>query len=617
MLLLALALSLAAADTVRYEISFPNAVHHEAQVTATFKLPVGRPLEVRMSRSSPGRYALHEFAKNVYGVSATDGRGRPVRVTRKDSYQWTVAGHDGTVKFSYTIFADRGDGTYAQFDLTHAHMNMPAVFAWAVGSDASPVSLKIAPPEGSHWQVATQLIPTRDPFVFKAPDLQYFMDSPTEVSNFVWRSWTVAGPRGRVDTIRIAMHHTGTDAELDEYVEMAKKVVAEQVAVYGETARYDHRTYTFLADYLPWASGDGMEHRNSTILSSTSSLARNKLGLLGTLAHEFFHSWNIERIRPAALEPFNFFQANPSDALWFGEGFTSYYDDLSIRRAGLYDDAEYAGNIQGNVDAVTNAPGRRFFSPMEMSQQAPFVDAAAAIDPVNRGNTFISYYTWGAALGLGLDLTIRQKFPGKDLDGYMRLMWQEFGANTGYAIKRPYTVNDLQRTLGRYTGDSVFARNFFASYIRGREVVDYPALLAQAGFRVRRTDSTTAWAGIEPFRYDSTGFTVSQATRIGTPLYAAGVESGDKVLSFDGKRITSEAEWDAALAARKPGEVVPIVYQQRGARREGDLTLATAPWLTIETYEKAGLPLTEAQQAFRASWLGSRAVRSGSGQAGG
>jgi predicted metalloprotease with PDZ domain len=123
-----------------------------------------------------------------------------------------------------------------------------------------------------------------------------------------------------------------------------------------------------------------------------------------------------------------------------------------------------------------------------------FVDAAASIDPQNKGNTFISYYTYGAAIGLGLDLTLRQKFPGKDLNGFMRTMWQRFGANTGYAIKRPYTVDDLQRTLGSYTGDTLFARDFFAKYIRGHEIVDYPALLAQAGFRVRRTDSTSAWA---------------------------------------------------------------------------------------------------------------------------
>jgi predicted metalloprotease with PDZ domain len=606
MLALALLLQVASADTVRYEVAFPNVVHHEARITATWRATAGQPLVVRMSRSSPGRYALHEFAKNIYGVEAVDGRGRPLTITQTDPYSWRVTGHNGTVRFSYTLFADRADGTYSQFDRTHAHMNMPATFAWAVGKDQRPISVRFEIPAGSNWRVATQLRPTGDPAVWTAPNLQYFMDSPTEVSDFALRTWTVAGPAGRVDTIRLAIHHTGTDAEVDAYTEMAKKVVAEQVAIYGETARYDHGTYTFLADYLPWASGDGMEHRNSTILSSTASLARASRGLLGTLSHEFFHSWNVERIRPQALEPFRFFEANPSDALWFAEGFTSYYDDLAIRRAGLMDDAGYAESIQGNVDQVTNAPGRRFFSPREMSLQAPFVDAAAAIDPVNRGNTFISYYTWGAALGLGLDLTIRQRFPGKSLDGFMRTMWERFGAGQRYAVPRPYTVDDLQRTLGSYVGDSAFARDFFTRYIRGREIVDYSTLLAQAGFRVRRSDTTSAWVGPRALRIDSTGATVTQYTMIGSPLYLAGVESGDKITSFDGKPISSDVTWNAAVAARRPGDTVRIVFTQRGQRREADLTIASAPWLTIETYEQAGLTPTDAQRAFRGGWLGSR-----------
>ncbi|HEX7918233.1 MAG TPA: hypothetical protein VF454_02465, partial [Gemmatimonadales bacterium] len=195
MLLLALALQVAARDTVRYDISFPNTVHHEAQVTATWRTRPATPLIVRMSRSSPGRYALHEFAKNVYGVSATDGQGRPLTITRNDPYQWRVAaGRDGVVKFTYTLFADRADGTYSQFDLTHAHMNMPATFAWAVGKDHSPIAVRFHAPEGSNWKVASQLRPTADPFYYTAVDLQYFMDSPTELSDYMLRTWTVTGP---------------------------------------------------------------------------------------------------------------------------------------------------------------------------------------------------------------------------------------------------------------------------------------------------------------------------------------------------------------------------------------------------------------------------------------
>lgn len=143
------------ADTVRYDVAFPQAVHHEARVTVTFPARGRDTLEVWMSRSSPGRYALHEFAKNVYDVSATDGRGRPLAVTWRDPYRWFVAGHDGTVVFRYTLFGDRADGTYAQVDPTHAHLNAPASFAWAKGLERRPVRIRFEVPEGSGWRAAT------------------------------------------------------------------------------------------------------------------------------------------------------------------------------------------------------------------------------------------------------------------------------------------------------------------------------------------------------------------------------------------------------------------------------------------------------------------------------
>src|SRR5690606_24313582 len=275
----------------------------------------------------------------------------------------TVAGHDGTVRFRYTLFADRVDGTYSAVDLTHAHLNMPATFAWARGLEERPIRVTFHPPAGSGWKAATQLVPTDQPMTFTAPDLQYFLDSPTELSDYTLREWTVASG-GRTQTIQLAVHHAGTDADVDRYAEMARKVVAEQIAVFGEPPAFDHGTYTFIADYLPYASGDGMEHRNSTILTSSGSIAANAAGLLGTLSHEFFHAWNMERLRSRMLEPFDFERANMSDELWFGEGFTSYYDDLTIKRADLMSLDEYARGIGAVLNAVINAPGRRYHSPI-------------------------------------------------------------------------------------------------------------------------------------------------------------------------------------------------------------------------------------------------------------
>ncbi len=251
-------------------------------------MPAGA-LAVRMSRSSPGRDALHEFAKNVYGVTATDGQGRPLEISRPNSHQWNVEGHDGTVSFHYTLFGDRADGTYSGIDNTHAHLNMPAIFAWAQGMEGRPVSVTFRPPQPG-WKIATQLRPTDSPEHFTAPHLQYFMDSPTEISDHSLRSWTVMS-EGKEYTIRLAVHHEGTEeeVEVDRYAELAKKVVREEIAVFGQTPDYDFGTYTFLADYLPWVNGDGMEHRNSTVLTSTRPLSTGMLANLGTVSHEYFH----------------------------------------------------------------------------------------------------------------------------------------------------------------------------------------------------------------------------------------------------------------------------------------------------------------------------------------
>lgn len=596
------------ADTVRYDIRFPNAVHHEAQVTVTFPARSGDTLAVWMSRSSPGRYALHEFAKNVYSVSAEDLSGEALTVVQPDPYHWLVVSEGGPVSFHYTLFGDHADGTYAGIDLTHAHLNMPATFAFAPAFAGTPIAIRFDVPRGSQWRVASQLLPTGDSTRFTAPDLQYFMDSPTELSNFTLRAWTVPKPGGGTYTYRLALHHLGTDAEADAYVERMKKVVAEQIGLFGEPAPYDAGTYTFIADYLPWASGDGMEHRNSTVISSSSSLARNPMGLLSTMSHEFFHSWNMERIRSAQIEPFDFLQADPSDALWFGEGFTNYFDQLFIRRAGLSADSTYLERLGGQVNAVVHAPARRYRSALGASLEAPFVDAATSIDPTNFGNTFLSYYTWGAGIATGLDLTIRGRYPGKSLDGFMRVMWQRFGRNEQpFVVKQPYTVDDIQRTLGAYLGDPAFANDFFRRYVRGSDVPDYAVLLAQAGVLLRKARPNAAWLGDVRLDADSSGALVRSPAIIGTPLYDAGVDRGDRIISIGGAAVPSDAAWDAIAAAHKPGDVVPIIFESRGTTRTAQVAFAADPRLEAVTFESVGQQPTAAEMKFRMSWLGSRA----------
>lgn len=586
------------AATIEYDISFPNAAHHEARISVTFSELTDVPLEVRMSRSSPGRYAIHEFAKNVYDVTATDADGKPLPITRPNPYQWDVANHGGEVTITYTLYADFVDGTYSAIDLTHAHLNMPATLMWARGLDDSPAILRLHP-ANDDWKVATQLAPTDDPYVFTAPNLQYLMDSPTELSDFSERRWTVDSS-GKPYEIRLVVHHNGTEEDVDFFLAQAKNVVAEQISVFGELPALDYGTYTFICDFLPYADRDGMEHRNSTVVTSPRSLIDADFkDQLSILSHEFIHTWNAERIRPSRLEPFDFEQANMSLNLWFMEGFTTYYGFLTIRRAGEWTIDEYLEKVAAAINTVSYSPGRSFASLRGMSSLAPFVDDATSLDPTNFVNNFISYYTYGAAIGLALDLTLRSEFKDVTLDSLMRLVWQRNGAT-----EIPYTTADIQDALATVSGDADFAAEFFARYIYGQELPDYPSLLANAGFLIQKENEGAASAGPVTLEFEGKAAIVAANSIIGSPLYEAGIDRGDQIYAIDRIRIQSQQQWDAALERYEPGDTATIHYRQREVDRSAELTFVDDDETNIEKYEDADKKASRSQLRFRDGWLG-------------
>lgn len=586
----------AAGAPVSYSVSFPNAVHHEAEIAVTFRDVPDGPFTVRMARSSPGRYALHEFAKNVHAVAAKNGAGAPLTVTREDPYSWTISGHDGVVTVSYTLFADHGDGTYSQIDATHAHFNMPSAFMFAETMQDRPVDISFKPASRS-WKAATQLVPAGR-MAFTAPDLQYFMDSPTELSNFDLRQWTI-GEGETAQTIRLAVHHEGERADVDTLTEKAKKIVAAQLDFMGEAPRFDHGVYTFIADYLPYATRDGMEHRNSTIVVNTKGLYEEDFAQLDTLSHEFFHAWNVERLRPAELEPFDFTRANPTTSLWFAEGFTNYVGDLAMIRAGERSLDDYMEALSETLTHVVNSPARADSSPMQMSLMAAFVDAARSIDPTNNANEFVSYYPYGEVIALALDLSLRQRFDDVTLETYMRRLWREHGW-TG----KPYTHADLREALAGVTGDPAFAEEFFSNHIEAGGLPDFAPLFAQAGLELKTSDPEKASLGPVNLEENGDNAKVTGATIRGTPAYAAGLERGDTVLKLGRFKIRSQADWDKALRRAEPGEEARLIYLQRGDTVVKTVTFVADGSISITPYEDADLELTDAMTAFRKDWLG-------------
>ncbi|WP_179339346.1 M61 family metallopeptidase [Winogradskyella ludwigii] len=565
-----------------YIISFENAVHHEAQITATFKGLKSGEATFRMSRSSPGRYAIHEFAKNVYNVKVTDGKGNVLETTRPDPYSWNVNNHDGTIIVNYTLYANHGDGTYAQIDETHAHLNMPATFMYAPSLENDSFNIEFKRREDLNWKVATQL-KLVEGNSYSADNLQYFMDSPTEISDHMVRSFEEDGQK-----VNFALHHNGTAAEFDDYFEKVKKTILQQKAVFGELPTFDYGEYTFLGCYIPNATGDGMEHRNSTIVTSTRSLADGADRNIGTVSHEFFHCWNVERIRPESLEPFNFEEANMSGELWFAEGFTSYYDDLTLTRAGLIVQEDYIKGLTGTFNYVWNSPGRQFFNPIEMSYQAPFVDAARSVDDINRDNTFISYYSYGSMLGLALDLSLRAE--KLNLDDYMKLVWNTYGKTERY-----YTIADLQQTLKDYAG-AEFGDAFFNNYIYKSGMPDFETLFKTVGVQLQQNTEQPA------FGLRLKNQVITSNTLVGSGAYTAGLEKGDKLLKIDGVDINEASDLNKILGTVKPNQTVDVVYERFGKQRTVKLTLDADTSYAISSLDE----LSEGEKANREAWLGAK-----------
>jgi len=599
-----MSLSIEAASPISYRFSFPEPQHRWMQVEASFTDLGSAPLELRMSRSSPGRYSLHDFAKNVYDVHAFAAGGRELPTERPDPYGWRIDGHGGSVTVKYKVYGDRVDGTYLAVDETHAHINMPAAIMWARGLDDRPSAITFVQPAGAQWRVATQLKAGTSPLEFTAPNLQYLMDSPSEFGPVVIRQFTV-GPR----TFRFSLHHTGPDAELDAFVKDVEKIVRQEGAIFGEYPEYEPGTYTFLADYLPWANGDGMEHRNSTVITAGASIANARGDLLDTVAHEFFHGWNVERIRPKGLEPFDFDRANISGELWLAEGFTQYYGPLALQRAKLEDIASTAQTFGQLLESVAENPGRLVRSAEEMSRMAAFTDGGRTVDRTNWSNTVISYYPFGGAIALALDLTLRDRSDSRvSLDDFMRAMWRSYGkpggAREGY-VDRPYTIADAEATLAEVSGDKAFAREFFARYIQGHDIADYPRLLSRAGFTVRKRNAGRAWLG--DLRLDTSGGArVAGLVAPTWPIYDSGLDQDDELQQIDGHRINNDGDVAAALLRRKPGDTIHIAFVDRtGSARTARVTLAEDPHMEVVPAERGGT-LTAAQKTFRDHWLGAK-----------
>jgi len=546
---------------------------------------------------APGRYAIYDFAKNVQEFSAEGAGDHPLPWIKLDKQTWRVDARQaaGTVHAHYQVFANDLTGSFSQVDSVHANLNGPSVFMYVDGHKPDPITLRIDAP--AEWKVISGFSASTTERSFRAGNYDLLVDTPLEISGDC--SLDQFQEQGK--TIEVAVHtYNDDDNDRSRLFAGLKKLVHLEMAAMPPP---DFQDYLFIFHFVPDISmGDGMEHFNSTQIIIQGSVRESTQEALETAAHEFFHLWNVKRLRPAALGPFDYARENYSRSLWFAEGITTYYGYLFLLQSGLWTREQFLNHLANEIYTLEREPGKKVMSAESSSFSAWFFDRPPQMQETNFANTTISYYNKGALLGMLLDLEIRSRTQGhKSLLDMMRLMYQEFYQAPGtsyYGPGRGFEEKDVVEALNSVTG-SDFAP-FFERYVSGTDALPYQESLAMGGLQLRTQTPPDAapslGVGVQP---------ESRGTRIvsiipGGAADRAGLSRDDLLIDVDDQSLATED-----LATRlKPyplGANVPITVERHGRRER--ITVTLDPPMRSQ-YSIVPLPSpTPEQVAIREAWL--------------
>jgi len=425
------------------------------------------------------------------------------------------------------------------------------------------------------------------------------IDTPTEIAP----DWTEDNFKVDGRTYHVVVHSLGPEGgKRGALVRDIEKVVRAETAMWGPP---EFDSYTFLIHFAgDGHSSDGMEHLTSTQIVEPGTLADAGMAeeTLDAVAHEFFHVWNVKRLRPIELGPWDFTRPVNTRELWIAEGITNYYGHLMQRRAGLLNDAAFWTKFVAQITEVENAPGSRLMSAEEASLSAPFLDDAPQSQQTNLAYTSISYYPKGEVLGITLDLLIRGKTNGQaSLDDVMRRMYEEFylkSPNATYYLRgRGYRPEDFERVVSEVAGANM--SDFFKRYVRGVEPPPYEEAFAQVGLRLVSEPRQPVSVGISIDDTDTTHLKLAQG-RPDAPAAEAGWEAGDKVLLIGGMRITP-TNFLTIVGRYKPGDRVNATLQRGGRTIQTTIIMGEPQLMNYHIEEISNAP--GAAKALRAAWL--------------
>lgn len=599
-LLVSLALSAGAAEPVEYELRFGKPSTHLLEISVRASGLKGAAAEFAMPTWAPGSYAVNDYAKNVQGFRATGPGGKELAWRKADKQTWRVeTGGAAAVTVHYKLYANTLANNWAQYNEQHAFLGGPAVWMYLVGGKERPVRLVIATPAG--WRVATSMARMAEN-TFAAADYDTFADSPLEISDYAEKTFVEAG-----STYRVVVHDVVGKKDFSQFVADTQKIVAATVPVFagvaGGTRPAPFDEYWFLFHIWPNAGG-GLEHLNSTQINSPRDWDSQQVrpsgetdyeSKLGVTSHEFFHAWNVKRLRPKALGPFDYSREVHTPSLWISEGLTSYYGDLLLMRAGLVKPERY---LEWTARLLTNfeqKPGRSERSIEETSWDTWFRPGVTG--DTNLANSNYSYYDGGQIAGHLLDFAIRQATNNqKSLDDWMRLLYQR------HALPKPgFEPEDAVRAANEVAGRDI--SEIFRRYISGKEPMPYETYFGYAGIQVERMLAPDlGWIGVTTTRDEDGRARVSNIIP-GSPAEDAELDRSDVIVAVDG-RVVDQGEFLRTLDARKPGEKLRLAVIRRGELKEIAVTSVPYPY-TIFKLRLAENP-TEMQRRIYESWVGKK-----------
>jgi predicted metalloprotease with PDZ domain len=587
---------------IAYTLAMSRPTTHLFEVTISIEAPPGAvasSVDMQMPLWQPGRYANADFAKNVQEFSAKAG-AQVLPFEKVDTQTWRVQTlGNRTFDIAYKVFGNDLSGTYAQLDGTHGNYNGGEIFMYVVGHKQDAVELRIQPPAG--WRVINGGSERPDQTEWKYPNYELLIDSPTEIGP----DWTLDEFTTGGKNYRVVVHSRGNEGgNRQALVRDLRKIVDAQVAMWG-TPEFDR--YTFLYHFADDnRSYDGMEH-----LASTQIISGNNLADPGVLAraledasHEFFHVWNVKRLRPQAFGPWDWTRPANTRSLWIAEGLTQYYGNLMMRRSGLWDDTSYLRELGRSLEYVENSPGTRLMSAVDASVAAPFIDSAVHRQQTNLNNTSITYYIKGELIGVVMDLLIRGQSNGsRSLDDVFRQMYDEHyvkAPNASYYLKgRGYTEEDFVRAFSRVAGTDM--QSFYDRHIRGVEVLPYDAAFGVVGLRLVKTANERAFTGIVIER-GGAGLRLGALPTNG-PSARSGLQQGDQLVAIGGS-LVNRSNWQMAVDRFNPGDRMRVQVERFG--RDLNVEMTVEPPASF-SYRLEDIPNASAEaRRVRASWLSGR-----------